>query len=325
MIKYLLFFLPIFFLSCNAQDRQYDAMGLEDYCSYNETNFNPSSRIGQSTSIYDSLIREILVIIGIPNSDIQIETTSDFGAFAAITRDCRRRTIYFNEQFFDSVLIVTKSYNCIKSVCFHEVAHHFYWHPLKSSWEAHIHELEADRYSGFQMRVIGASLKESIAAMEHFGNESDSPSHPSKEKRIAEIKAGYIDASRRLFNDTTYFKMDSLLFNEELIFAFDEIKSSNKSFDKLEMESFKSNEDFDFNKVFQSPTYSFLGKILVVNENNEVLDLESNQVVGRISTPYKNATFELLKFETSTYRIENGTIYSITPQGTPIKLGTKIN
>lgn len=319
MIKYLLFFIPIFFLSCNAQDNQYETIVMEDISSYNATVLSHSIGIWKSTTKYDSLIRDVMTIIGIPNSDIEIRATNSFGAFSVITRDCRRRLFLFNESFFDSVFTKTKSYNCIKSICFHEIAHHFYRHPLKSKWEAHVHELEADRYSGFQMRIIGATLEESIAAMEHFGNESDSPSHPGKEKRIAEIKAGYIDASRRLFKDTTDFKMDSLLFNEELIFAFDEIKSSNKSFDKLEMESFKSNEEFDFNKVFQSPTYSFLGKILVANENNEVLDLESNQVVGTISTPYKNATFELLKFETSTYRIENDTIYSITPQGTPIK------
>jgi hypothetical protein len=137
----------------------------------------------------------------------------------------------FNELFFDSVFTVTKSYNCIKSICFHEIAHHFYRHPLKSKWEAHVHELEADRYSGFLMRMIGATLEQSIAAMTHFGNETDTHSHPSKYKRIAEIRSGYLDASIRIFKDSLA-SIDSLHLDEKQYFIIREKAKSSKKIHK---------------------------------------------------------------------------------------------
>jgi hypothetical protein len=325
MKRILTFILPFIVLSCNSQERQREILDIEYQCSYNDSELKAREEIGESDGSYDEIVSEVLSLVGIPNSDIEIRTTSSFGAFSVINRDCKRRFFVYNKAFFDSVYAVTKSYEPIKSICFHEIAHHFYRHPLKSKWEAHLHELEADRYSGFQMRLIGATLEESIAAMKYFGNETTSQSHPEKSIRINEIKAGYIDASLRIFKDSTYIKTDSLINVNEILFAFQEVQKQNKGFEKFNKEIFQRDSTFNFENVISQPAYSILGKILIVNESNEVFDLATNEKVGNIISPYPNAGFELLKFETSTYKIENDNIYSMNQLGTPIKLGTKIN
>jgi hypothetical protein len=325
MKRILPFFLSFLIFSCNGQEHQKELIEIEYYSSYNNVELNANQEIGIVQTQYDEIIQDALLLIGLPNSDIEIRTTPSFGAFAAITRNCKRRYFLYNEVFFDSVYTVTNSYEPIKSICFHEIAHHFYRHPLKSKWESHIHELEADRYSGFQMRLIGATLEESIAAMKYFGNETSSQSHPEKPVRINEIKAGYIDASLRVFKDSTYIKTDSLIQTNEILFAFQEAQKQNKGFEKFNKEIFETDSTFNFENIITQPAYSILGKILIVNESNEVFDLATNQKVGNIISPYPNADFELLKFETSTYEIKNENIYSINQLGTPIKLGTKIN
>lgn len=312
-------------ISCIPQEAVLETIEIENYSSYNTTELKSTIEVQAPTPKYDSIIHDVMDVIGITNSDIEIRSTTKFGAFSMITRNCKRRFFLYNDLFFDSVYDITQSYKSIKSICFHEIAHHLYLHPLKSKWEAHIHELEADRYSGFQMRLIGATLEESIASMEHFGNKKSTASHPEKSIRINEIKAGFFDASLRLFKDSTYFEIDSLIQIDLLIIALQEAEKTNKSLEEFNKDSFLSDTSFNFNQVFESPTYTLLGKILVINEKLEVIDLATSQIVGHVKTPYPNASFELLKFETSTYRIENGNIYSINKIGTKIKLGTKIN
>lgn len=326
IMKTSILIISLFFLfSCRAQETQNEILEIEYQSSYNNTELNERQEIGIISTFYDKIVQDVMDLIGIPNSDIEIRTTSSFGAFSVINRDCKRRFFLYNEAFFDSVYASTKSYEAIKSICFHEIAHHFYRHPLKPKWEAHIHELIADRYSGFQMRLIGATLKESIAAMENFGNETSSHSHPEKSIRINEIKAGYFDASIRIFKDSTHFKTDSLMHLTEIQYAIRDVEKENIKFKDFNKGNFETDSIFNFENILNKTTYSLLGKILIVNENREVFDLATNKKVGTVISPYPNAKFELIKFETSTYKIENGEIYSISQLGTPIKLGTKIN
>ncbi|MEQ9300907.1 MAG: hypothetical protein RIF33_20200 [Cyclobacteriaceae bacterium] len=308
-------------LSCNAQNTE--SIVIDNYSSYSASELTNTVEVQPSSLKYDSIITDVLEVIGFRNSDIEIKKTSKFGAFSLINRNCRRRFFLYNEAFFDSVYSVTQSIEPIKSICFHEIAHHFYRHPLKSRWEAHLHELEADRYSGYQMRLIGATPEESIAAMSHFGNKDSTFTHPEKTIRINEIKAGYADASLRVFNDSSFILSDSLMFIESLMLAFSEVSKQNKSFGFINEESFSLENDTK--EIFNNPTYNLLGKILIITDDNEVIDLATNQIVGDVKLPYENAPFELIRFETSTYKIEDGAIYSMTQVGTKIKLGAKIN
>ncbi|MBQ4819625.1 hypothetical protein [Aquimarina sp. MMG016] len=325
-MKYILkFILPIYIISCNGQEPKKEIIEIENYSSYNDTELKKDQEVDKVKTNYDTIIQNSLSLVGLPNSDIEVRKVPRYGAYAVISKNCKRRFFLYNEVFFDSVISVTKSHLPIKSICFHEFAHHFYRHPLKSRWESKVHELEADRYSGFQMRLIGATLEQSIAAMQHFGNETDTNTHPKKSIRIKEIEAGYIDASIRVFKDSTLIKRDSLIQKNEILYAFQEVDKLNKDFKDFNKKDFEKDGILSFETKFTLPAYSFLGKILIINNNNEVFDLATNEKVGRITIPYSNAEFELLKFEASTYKVENGIIYSMNQLGTPIKLGTKIN
>ncbi len=54
-------------------------------------------------------------------------------------------------------------------------------------------ELEADRFSGFIMARYGASLEEALKAIQVYGSEKESSTHPSKRTRIAAITNGYME------------------------------------------------------------------------------------------------------------------------------------
>lgn len=348
--------------ACSQKCISQDSTEFENYSSYIYSNLSNPAKFNRSNNSYDSLIIEVLEIIGIPNSDIVIRGTSSFGAFAAISRNCRQRFILYNESFFDSLYAITNSYDAIKSVGFHEVAHHLYRHPLKSRWDAYIHELEADRYSGYQMRLIGSTIDQSIAAMEHFGNYEPNDTHPEKDERIKQIISGYLDADARFFNNSESIKLDSLFEVEQTVVALNkvliadnlyegEIPLDNPLFSEFSdfiqsenpISAFQDSPNYDellnsltesysrldvtlkSNDFFQFPTYSMLGKIFFINENNEVIDLATNEIIGDLRIPYENAGFEILRFESSSYRIENDEIYSTIKFGDPIKLGTKIN
>lgn len=317
--------------SCKRKDQPKKVLDIELYSSYTGSQLENIPLVENNNISYDSLIRSVLNDIGFPNSDIQIRATNQFGAFAIISKNCRRRIFAYNQKFFDSLVNQTNSIRSVKSICFHEIAHHFYRHPLKSKWESKIHELEADRYSGFQMRLMGATIEETIAAMQIFGNETTTTTHPDKYTRINEIKAGYYDAGERYYKDEIKVVNDSLvisqmLFNEQG--RFEKTSNYSKFYElaisipniQIEPNNFNSPETDK-----ELPLYGFLNKTILISENNEVIDIESNTPVGKYTIPFDDANYGLLQFETSSYRLENNEIYSITPSGSKIKLGSKIN
>tara|TARA_R110002167_G_scaffold212980_2_gene417646 strand:+ start:932 stop:1900 length:969 start_codon:yes stop_codon:yes gene_type:complete len=317
--------------SCKPKGQPEEVLDIELYSSYTGSQLKDIPFVMVNNISYDSLIQSVLIDIGFPNSDIQIRATNQFGAFAIISKNCRRRVFAYNQKFFDSVVNLTNSIRSVKSICFHEIAHHFYRHPLKSIWESKIHELEADRYSGFQMRLMGASIEETKAALEIFGNETATTTHPDKYTRINEIKAGYYDAGERYYKDKIEVVNDSLvirqmLFNEQG--RFEKISNDLKFYElamsipNIQIEP----NNFNLPDIYKKlPLYGFLNKTILISENNEVIDIESNTSVGKYIIPFDDANYGLLQFETSSYRVENDEIYSITPSGSKILLGSKIN
>ncbi|MFY0713694.1 hypothetical protein J1D01_08460 [Seonamhaeicola sp. NFXS20] len=325
LLKLRSYFLLFFVLSCCGQETEKEIIETEYYSSYNNTELKVREEVEKSTIKYDSIIKKTLSLIGLPDADIEIRKTRRFGAYASISKNCKRRFFLYNEAFFDSVVAVTNSYTPIKSICYHEIGHHLYRHPLIRRREIKRYELQADRFSGFQMRLLGATLEESIAAMKHFGDDEDTNTHPNKFTRMKEIEAGYIDASIRVFNETKYIERDSLLQNAEIMYAFQEVTKLNKDFKGFNKNDFEKNGILSLEISIKLELYNFLGSIIISNKNDEIFDLATNEKIGVIIKPYPDAKFEFLKIDTSTYKIEDGIIYSMNQIGIPIKLGTKIN
>jgi hypothetical protein len=77
----------------------------------------------------------------------------------------------------------------------HEMGHHYYNHVISSGGSTPPKEIEADAFSGFVMAKLGASLQQSVAAMQAIASDRASSSHPAKRDRLNAITKGWNNAT----------------------------------------------------------------------------------------------------------------------------------
>jgi tetratricopeptide (TPR) repeat protein len=77
------------------------------------------------------------------------------------------------------------------SIFAHEIGHHLCGHTLDVLGSRPDKELEADRFSGFVMYKLGATLEQAQAAMVALGNPSYVSTHPPLVNRLAAIRNGW--------------------------------------------------------------------------------------------------------------------------------------
>jgi hypothetical protein len=320
-----LLFLNTVITSCNGQNNLKESIVVEAYSSYTGSTMPSTIEVTSSISNYDSTINYTLNLIGLPNSDIEIETTPTFGAFSIINRLNQRRFFVYCPSFLDSVFKVTQTDFAILSICFHELAHQFYRHPLKPSYASHIYEKQADRYSGFEMAIIGATLEQSLLAMKFFGNDSETPTHPDKLSRLAEIGKGYIDARLKIFKDSSYIKQDSIFKMKELMSSVYE----DKSFSEIQSikHSSKRINEYSNNELKKSNTkqiYNFYGELIYLTEDMQIRILSNNQCIGNVLQPNPNLKTIILNLDGVKFYLDEGKIFSVNPDGFKLEVGNKI-
>jgi hypothetical protein len=74
------------------------------------------------------------------------------------------------------------------------VGHHLQGHTLQAGGSRPPTELEADRYSGYVLFRMGATLDQSQAAMRALGSDTGSATHPDRSSRLAAITNGWVAA-----------------------------------------------------------------------------------------------------------------------------------
>ncbi|HYF03265.1 MAG TPA: hypothetical protein VEC36_07805 [Patescibacteria group bacterium] len=84
----------------------------------------------------------------------------------------------------------------------HEIGHHLKGHTLNEKGSTHTEELEADEFSGFILRRLGASLSDAQAAMYKLSSEHGSTTHPKKDDRLKAIEDGWKNADAQARNET---------------------------------------------------------------------------------------------------------------------------
>ena len=104
------------------------------------------------------------------------------------------RVILYNQQFMLDVKNATGSDWSGISILAHEIGHHLQGHTLERTGSRPPIELEADKYSGFILQKMGASLDDAQAAMSLIASESGSATHPGRQARLAAITNGWISA-----------------------------------------------------------------------------------------------------------------------------------
>lgn len=315
----------ITFMSCCGHKPNKDALFVEAYSSYNNTDLPSTLSLTNPNSNYDSTIIYALNLIGLPNTDIEIQTTSSYGAFSVINKQSQRRFFLYSPVFFDSVFKVTHSNLAILSICFHELAHQFYRHPLKPSYASQLYEKQADRYSGFEMCIIGATLEQSLIAMKNFGNDNETPTHPDKASRLAEIEKGYIDAKIKIFKDSTYMRQDTIFKTQELMYALFE----DKSFSDIQDIIYSSDTVYAYTKkaVEKSNTkqvYSFYGELIYLTNDKKIKLVSNDEKIGVVLQPNTKLQSKILNLDGVKFYLEDKKIYSVNPDGFKLEVGNKI-
>lgn len=135
------------------------------------------------------IIREITDAVGL-QPRFELRATDRVANAAAVVYDGRRYLLY-NPQFLAAVNQAGHTDWAGISILAHEMGHHLNGHTLRGGGSQPQDELEADEFSGFVLRRLGASLAEAQAALAAVAPEQGSASHPGRAPRLAAISQGW--------------------------------------------------------------------------------------------------------------------------------------
>ena len=147
-----------------------------------------------STSSRD-IISEIIEVVGL-KPRFEVRTANIENAAAVIYNG--KRYILYNERFLAAINNAVHTDWAGVSILAHEIGHHLNGHTLSRTGSNHADELEADEFSGFVLRKMGASLEEAQAAMKLLSDERSSATHPGRAYRLAAISKGWDSADTQL-------------------------------------------------------------------------------------------------------------------------------
>lgn len=113
-------------------------------------------------------------------------------AYATIIN--RVRWIIYDNDFLEDIDAYASTKWASISVLAHEMGHHYYNHVVNSGGSTPPKEIEADAFSGYVMARLGATLDQSLAAMQAIASDRASASHPAKRDRLTAITRGWNSA-----------------------------------------------------------------------------------------------------------------------------------
>ena len=109
-----------------------------------------------------------------------------------------KRYVLYNPTFINSLVKTTGTEWAAISVLAHEIGHHLNGHTVTARGSQPALELEADEFSGFVLRKMGATLAQAQAAMKTLASAQASRTHPGQYDRLAYIERGWNHADDQL-------------------------------------------------------------------------------------------------------------------------------
>jgi len=145
----------------------------------------------------DAAVREIMRFTGLPQNFKVVEgKVPNAAALIVIGKDrVPQRIIAYNPAFMERVRVATESSDwAAVSIMAHEIGHHLSGHTLTPGGSQPPTELEADRFSGFVLFKMGATLADAQTAISTLVPEADGPTHPGRAKRLVAIQSGWAES-----------------------------------------------------------------------------------------------------------------------------------
>ncbi len=142
-------------------------------------------------------INAILKYSGLP-SNFKVFGANIDNAVATIIDN--QRYILYDPKLFAFTDEYSQSFWSSMSILAHEIGHHLSGHTIESKGSNPNDELEADKFSGFVLYKMGATLEQSLAAMELLGSTHESSTHPARDRRLRAIENGWNEANETRYN-----------------------------------------------------------------------------------------------------------------------------
>jgi hypothetical protein len=142
------------------------------------------------------VIREITDAVGL-KARFELRATRDVDNAAAVVYDGKRFLLY-NPDFLNAVNRAGHTDWAGISILAHEMGHHLNGHTLRGGGSQPADELEADEFSGFVLRKLGASLAQAQSAMATVADDGGSASHPGQAPRLVAIGQGWQRANNQI-------------------------------------------------------------------------------------------------------------------------------
>ncbi len=146
------------------------------------------------------IIREITEAVGL-QPRFELRATTQVDNAAAVVYGGRRYLLY-NPTFLAAVNRAGHTDWAGISILAHEMGHHLNGHTLRAGGSQPEDELEADEFSGFVLRRLGASLAQAQAAMAAVSPDAGSATHPGRAPRLAAISRGWGRATAQIVAST---------------------------------------------------------------------------------------------------------------------------
>ena len=184
----------VIFLSVGVDGRAQigDSVSLDESCSYSGGDLPENVVTFASNEEAEEAIARIVDVSGLMATGFKVVAAGIDNAAATI--EGTTRYILYNQTFMREILSSGGSDWKAMSILAHEVGHHLNGHTLDERGSRPTIELEADYFSGYVLQKLGASLRDAQAAMEEFGSEEGTLTHPPKHDRLAAVANGWSKA-----------------------------------------------------------------------------------------------------------------------------------
>jgi hypothetical protein len=209
----------------------------------------------------EKIINAIIDVVGLkPNFIIQSAKVPN--AAAVILKG--KRYVLYNQNFISQMDKVSNSRWASISILAHEVGHHLNGHTLTNTGSRPDIELEADEFSGFVLRKMGAPLADAQLAMKIAASQKASHTHPAKASRLTAIAKGWKNADSQM-TGTRSAEIEKIKKPVEKIPARPEISSV------LDPKYIKYEVNFNFHPDGEYYVTIKNNLVRVVNEKIEIL------------------------------------------------------
>ena len=159
------------------------------------TGWNVSTTPYASSTEGKKMIQDIMDAVGIKaNFDVRVANIPN----AAAVTFAGKKFILYNPIFIDTLIQKTGTKWSAISVLAHEIGHHVNGTPTETGRSQKQSELDADEFSGYALRKMGASVEQAEIALKMATGTGATRTHPAQYDRLLAIENGWKQADNAL-------------------------------------------------------------------------------------------------------------------------------